>query len=347
MTDGMAVAMYEGTDDLEVVGESYRQDELWKIAGGQSRDRVRADVAALLAAEPDNEYDPNAVAVWVAGLRVGYLSRADGVRLRPGLMALEAENGSKIALGGVIAGGGLRGGEIGDLGVFLKYDPEDFGLPTTRPLSVERGVRTGFSDAAFTDEEDDSYDFTWYDDLSENDLKAIKQLRELLVDESDPIDVHFMYRELEARLYKSRDVFGSALDEYDVACRDHDAAMDMIRPALLDKFGTIPLLETYKQQAIRQQKAREFESGVRWAERGIELYGDDAADPSWVQDLETRAVKLQAKATGANPPGTRVVDVRTIETLVCHTCGSEFERERTKGRKPHECPDCRGEPGRS
>lgn len=308
---------------------------------GQSHNRVREDIAALLVPEPDNQYDPNAIAVWIAGLKVGHLSRSDAARLRPGLVSLEVEEGKKIALEGVIAGGGLRDGQIASLGVFLKYDPEDFGLASTRPPPVERGLRTGFSDAAYTDEGDDSYDLSWYDDLSENDLKAIKQLRGLLVHESDPIDLHYLYRELEARLYKSRDVFGSALDEYDAACRDHDAVMGSLRPALLEKFGAIPLLETYKQQAIRQQKARDYESGAWWAERGIELYGNDAADPSWVRDLETRASKLRAKASGGASPGTRVVEDSTLETLVCHTCGRDFERERTRGRKPHECPDCR------
>jgi DNA polymerase-3 subunit epsilon len=31
-----------------------------------------------------------------------------------------------------------------------------------------------------------------------------------------------------------------------------------------------------------------------------------------------------------------------IETFTCETCGREFSRTRTKGRKPHECPTCRG-----
>lgn len=30
-----------------------------------------------------------------------------------------------------------------------------------------------------------------------------------------------------------------------------------------------------------------------------------------------------------------------IETLVCQACGEQFERERTRGRKPKRCPDCK------
>ena len=343
MKDGMSVSLYEGRDDLEIVGESYHQDELWRVVGGRSRDRVREDVAALLVVEPDNQYDSNAIGVWIGGWKVGHLSRSDAAALRPGLLDLEGQEGKKIALEGVVVGGGVRDDGIGNLGVFLRYDPEDFGLASTRVEMPERRIRTEFSDAPFTDDQDDSYDLGWYDDLSENDLKAIKQLRELLLNESDPIDLHFMYRELEARLYKSRDVFSSALDEYDGACREHDEAMERIRPALLEKFDQIPLLETYKQQAIRCQKAHDFESALWWAERGIDLYGDHAADPAWVQDLEVRARKFRAKIDGGSAtPSARVVDGATLEALVCHTCGQDFERERARGRKPHECPACRG-----
>ncbi len=344
MKDGLEVSLFDGPDDLEVVGESYYQDELWRVVGGRSRERVREDIAALLVTEPDNQHDSNAIGIWIGGWKVGHLSRPDAAALRPGLVNLERQEGKKIALEGVVVGGGVRDDGIGNLGVFLRYDSEDFGLASTRVVPLQRRMRTGFSDAAFTDGQDDSYDLGWYDDLSENDLKAIKQLRELLSNESDPIDLHFMYRELETRLYKSRDTFGSALDEYDQACREHDRAMDQIRPALLDKFDQIPLLETYRQQAIRCQKAHDFESGIWWAEKGIDLYGDHAADPAWVQDLETRVRKFRARIDGGSPtPGTRIVNGATLETLVCHTCGQEFERERTRGRKPHECPACRGD----
>jgi hypothetical protein len=86
MRDGMEVELCEGREDLEVVGEASYQDNLWRIVGGRhSPDgRVREDVYAVLAAEPDNPYDANAVAVWIQGLKVGYLSREDARRYRPG-----------------------------------------------------------------------------------------------------------------------------------------------------------------------------------------------------------------------------------------------------------------------
>jgi len=93
---------------------------------------VSLDVAALLVREPDNQYDPNAIAVWVGGVKVGHLSRGAAARMLAGLIALERSEGRRIALPGTVVGGGMRGDGIGLLGVFLRYDPEDFGLPAAR-----------------------------------------------------------------------------------------------------------------------------------------------------------------------------------------------------------------------
>lgn len=50
-----------------------------------------------------------------------------------------------------------------------------------------------------------------------------------------------------------------------------------IRAAFMAKWGQVPVLETYRQMAIRQQKAKNFEQALWWAERGIALYGTDYA----------------------------------------------------------------------
>jgi len=80
-----------------------------------------------MVAEDDNPYDANAVALWIQGLKVGYLSRENALRFRPGLLALQDAEGMAIALSGVIVGGGIREDGPGRLGVFLRYDPADFG----------------------------------------------------------------------------------------------------------------------------------------------------------------------------------------------------------------------------
>jgi hypothetical protein len=347
MRDGMEVQLYEGQETLEVVGEASYQDNLWRIVGGRrSPDgRVREDVFAVLAAEPENPYDAGAVAVWIQGLKVGYLSREDAQRYRPGLLALEQQHSKPIALAGVIAGGGMRADGPGRLGVFLDHDPADFGL---RPMSASppsgSRIRTGLSDALATDEADDSYDLNWLSNLPVDELRAIKVLRQLLERETDAIDRHFMHAHLQALLYRSRDVFASALDEYDQACQQHDAEMDRIRAAFMAKWGQVPVLELYRQMAIRQQKARDFDKALWWAERGIAIYGTDCARLEAVEDLQKRADDFRGKLNPQpRPSRPRPVpsDQAEIEVLICGACGRQFERIRVRGRKPTHCPECR------
>ena len=68
--------------------------------------------------------------------------------------------------------------------------------------------------------------------LPADDIRAISALQQLLAHDADPIDRHFMHAQLENLLYRARNAFASALDEYDQACRDHDGEMDAIRQAL-------------------------------------------------------------------------------------------------------------------
>ena len=105
----------------------------------------------------------------------------------------------------------------------------------------------------------------------------------------------YMFDELERLLYKERDELPWALESYDATCRQHNAEMSTIRPLLVEKLGAIPLLSTYKQMAIRQQKAHDFETALWWAERGLALYETDAANQIWVDDLRGRADKYRTK----------------------------------------------------
>jgi tetratricopeptide (TPR) repeat protein len=205
---------------------------------------------------------------------------------------------------------------------------------------------TGLSDAVATDEADESYDLSWMANLPVDDLRAIKMLRQLLERESDAIDRHFMHAHLEALLYRSRDVFASALDEYDQACRQHDSEMESIRAAFMAKWGQMPVLETYRQMAIRQQKAKNFEQALWWAERGIAIYGADCARPEAVEDLQKRADYFRGKLNPQpRPPRPRAVrsEQSEIEVLICGACGREFQRTRVRGRKPLHCPECRNQ----
>jgi predicted RNA-binding Zn-ribbon protein involved in translation (DUF1610 family) len=165
----------------------------------------------------------------------------------------------------------------------------------------------------------------------------------LLASESDPLNRHFTYVQLEEALYKSRDSFDRALDEYDAACEAHDDEMVTIRPALLANFdGKLPRLGTYRQQTIRQSKARCFPKMLWWARRGIDVYGDDALNPGDVRDLETRASAAEdrlaaetVKPVAACQSCGVVLDPPPTRTRICSECGENIvvRTERGTGRK--------------
>lgn len=334
---------YGGDETLEVVGESFHQETLWALVGGRIVERVRCAIRAVLEPEPNNPKDRNAVMVLIDGECVGHLSREDAAEYVPGIRRLTS-NG-RVGLAGVIVGGGQRVDGVGFLGVFLDHDPRDFGV---RRVGYGGEMRTGFSEAAVTDLEDDSYDLSWYDELSDDHSAAIQQLRRMLEKERDPIDRHYMLSELAKRLYKRRDAEPTALDEFDTVCREHHAEMITIRHALFEKFGRVPVIETYGQAVIRCQKAKNWATMRDWAERGISAYGEHAARPEVVEDLHKRLAYALAKLDVAASPRPRrktqvkaAAVVAVVETLVCTDCGATFERVRTRGRKPHTCPNCR------
>jgi hypothetical protein len=263
-------------------------------------------IRAALVAENGNPEDPDAVAVWIedpqAGYHlVGYLYREDARRYRPGLLAQERALGRPITLAGVITGGGMRADGPGMLGVFLRHNPAHFTDPAQLvppewvPPPPASRMRTGLSDARATDAADDSYDFAWMADLPDFDVRAIPMLRKLLSNETRPLSRHYMYQRLEDMLYRARDAFASALGEYDEACRQHDAEMDGIRQACIEKWGELPQLDTYRQMAIRQAKAHDYRQALWWAERGLSIYGSDCARPEDVEDLGKRAARYRAK----------------------------------------------------
>jgi hypothetical protein len=309
-------------------------------------------VQAVLLPEPDNPYDPNAITVLIDGAKVGYLCRDDAHAYRPGLLALGTRYQTLIALFGVVVGGGMRQDGPGLLGVWLSHDPADFGLTPIvppPPPALTGSMRTGLTEALLTDAEDDSYDLSWLHRLPSDMHPAIRELRRLLEHDPDPIDRHFMFCELEDSLYRSRDVFSSALAEYDDTCRQHDAEMEGIRAAFLATFGKIPVLETYRQMAIRQQKVKDWQQASWWVERGLTVYGEHAARPESVDDLRKRLTVYQAKLSApttpvrkAQPKPHAAPGVQTTEALVCENCGGSFDRIVTRGRKPKNCPGCRG-----
>jgi hypothetical protein len=168
--------------------------------------------------------------------------------------------------------------------------------------------------------------------------------------ETAPLSRHYLYTELEIVLHGARDEMATALAEYDAACDSHQAEMESIRPALIASFGGLPLVDMYRQATIRHQKDRQIGAALAWCRRGIAFYGGQALRPEFESDLVRRAEKLQASLTTLPPKPPRAASTprgpkATTETLVCATCGRRFERSITRGRKPHQCPECRSNLG--
>jgi hypothetical protein len=132
----------------------------------------------------------------------------------------------------------------------------------------------------------------------------------------------------------------------------------------MTKWGKVPLLETYRQMAIRQQKKKDWSALLWWTERGLALYGDEAAREDAVEDLLKRRNRALAKLEDVVIPAQSAaapvqVDVNVantvkmipkqtdrggaaeIEVLRCRQCEGSFERVRVRGRKPTLCPVCR------
>jgi hypothetical protein len=73
--------------DIEIVGESFHADYI-RALRRRYRDR---DFEIVLVPEPENPYDPNAVAIYVDGGPVGHLSRQMARAWQNTVMAANAE----------------------------------------------------------------------------------------------------------------------------------------------------------------------------------------------------------------------------------------------------------------
>jgi hypothetical protein len=115
----------EGDGDFEtdVVGGSHYQAALAEIAGPKTEAGVDLEVKAQLVPEPDNPTDPQAVAVYIQGRKVGHLAR-DMAAQWVAIQARRGETGQVVEVDANITGGwrqALQGGGVseGAFGVTL------------------------------------------------------------------------------------------------------------------------------------------------------------------------------------------------------------------------------------
>lgn len=105
--------------DFDIVGESFYQDNLMRIAGGKSETNRRIITTATIIPYDTNPHDPQAVRVEIEGLTVGHLTRDSAREYRRQLKQKGVENGI-FTCSAVILGGWDRGnGDEGHFGVKL------------------------------------------------------------------------------------------------------------------------------------------------------------------------------------------------------------------------------------
>ncbi len=107
------VQIYSGSEWLEVKGEASYQPTLEAIAGPKTEEGYNLPVEAVLIREPDNQYDPFAIAVHAVSprteqaLKVGYVSKEMAARLAP-VLDKKGAAGETVGLEGHIRGGLVR-----------------------------------------------------------------------------------------------------------------------------------------------------------------------------------------------------------------------------------------------
>ncbi len=118
-----------GGRDVPVVGESNYQQQLENACGGRTTESASFMTTAVLMREPDNRFDPYAVAVYIQdGGIVGYLSRRDAVEYGPLLERLAREKRFGCCRA-VIKGGWDKGpGDRGHFGIVLDLAPPEDAL---------------------------------------------------------------------------------------------------------------------------------------------------------------------------------------------------------------------------
>ncbi|MEA2221996.1 MAG: hypothetical protein QOH83_372 [Solirubrobacteraceae bacterium] len=110
---------------VAIVGEASYQPAIAAACGSTTWEHVRCEIDQLaVVPEPSNPYDPNAVAIFIGGQKVGYLSRGDALDYQPAMEALLHAGYNAGVCRGSIAGRG-PGSETKNLGVFLYLaDPD-------------------------------------------------------------------------------------------------------------------------------------------------------------------------------------------------------------------------------
>lgn len=105
---GRGVLVGDGRFSFRVVGTSFHQDQLEAIAGARTRAGYHRFCAALLAPQPSNPYDRQAIVVVIHDIEVAHLDRGSA---RDFGKVLSASGFADVACEAEIVGGWVRGAD--------------------------------------------------------------------------------------------------------------------------------------------------------------------------------------------------------------------------------------------
>ncbi len=111
---------------VQVVGESYRQDAIERVAGPRTSSGASiSHVTAQLVREPKNKHDRNAVAVLVGGEHCGYIAKEQAPTFGPVVDELKAMGRPATCQADVTGGWDQGGDDVGSYGLVLNiaYPP--------------------------------------------------------------------------------------------------------------------------------------------------------------------------------------------------------------------------------
>jgi hypothetical protein len=129
--------------ELDIVGESYRQDALAAIAGPKQEEDKRTLVGVTLRCEPANEHDPHAIRVEVMGTLLAYMSRLLAAVMSP---AMQDSCGGVLEARGLIVGGWRDARSEGHYGIRVWITQDDSWRLGLRPDVIDPRLRPRWPD---------------------------------------------------------------------------------------------------------------------------------------------------------------------------------------------------------
>lgn len=114
--------------DFEIVGEASYQNNLASIAGPKASQSKELYLEAIIEAEPNNQYDKNAIRVSIDNKTVGYFDRETAKEFKRECQRKGFTDKTTFKANAVVVGGWKDKNSQGSYGVKLDIDSDNFGL---------------------------------------------------------------------------------------------------------------------------------------------------------------------------------------------------------------------------